>query len=256
MRCIRLDLEYEGTRFHGWQFQPGLRSVQGTLEQTFSRITEEKVRFVAAGRTDAGVHARGQVAHLLTDSGLDARALLLAMNSLLPPDLVVKALRDAPSTFHARKCALQKRYEYWIRNERLPSVFSRRFSWHWKTPLDVDAMRAAAQTVAGTRDFSSFQASGSPEGTDPVRTVHRVDVLTPSAGTLQIVVEGVSFLRHMVRILVGTLVDVGRGRLSVPAMEAVILARDRRAAGRTAPARGLFLERVLYPEGSTHGIDK
>jgi tRNA pseudouridine38-40 synthase len=248
MRCIRLDVAYEGTRFHGWQFQPGLRSVQGTLEDTFARITGESVRFVAAGRTDAGVHARGQVAHLFTGSRLDARTLLQAMNALLPPDVVVKAVRDAPPTFHARKSALEKRYEYWIRNDRLPCVFSRRFVWHFKAPLDPEAMRAAARMIPGTRDFSSFQASGGPVGIDPVRTVHRVDVGTPSPGILQIVVEGVSFLRHMVRILVGTLVDVGRGRLPAPEVEAVLDARDRRAAGRTAPARGLFLMRVRYPE--------
>jgi len=250
---MRLDLDYEGTRFHGWQVQPGVRTVQGTLEEVFLRVTGETVRMVAAGRTDAGVHARGQVAHVLTDSRLDERALLMAMNSLLPPDVVVKTLRDALPTFHARKCALEKRYEYWIWNDPLPSVFGRRFAWHIKGPLDVDAMRAAAQVLPGTRDFSSFQASGSPEGCNPVRTVRCVEVRTPAAGTLHIVVEGVSFLRHMVRILVGTLVEVGRGRMVVPDMEAVLQARDRRVAGRTAPAAGLFLMKVCYPEEAAQG---
>ncbi len=247
MRCIRLKLEYEGTRFHGWQVQPGVRSVQETLEQVFFRITGQPVRVIAAGRTDAGVHARGQVAHLFTDSRLEARELLLAMNSLLPEDVAVKSVEDAPQTFHARKSALEKRYEYWIWNDRLPSVFSRRFAWHIKVPLDRDAMRAAARILPGTRDFSSFQASGSPEGCNPVRTIHRVDIQNPGHGILRIVVEGVSFLRHMVRILVGTLTDVGRGKMSAAEMETVLLACDRRVAGRTAPAKGLFLMWVRYP---------
>jgi tRNA pseudouridine38-40 synthase len=265
MRCIRLHLEYEGTRYHGWQVQPGVRSVQGTLEQVFSRISGRHVRIIAAGRTDAGVHARGQVAHFFTDSRLEVRELLMAMNSLLPEDIAVTSVEEAPPTFHARKSALEKRYEYWIWNDRLPSVFSRRFAWHVKPPLDPDAMRAAARFIQGTRDFTSFQASGSPEGCNPVRTIHRVEIQAPCTGSLCIIVEGVSFLRHMVRILVGTLADVGQGKVGVAEMEAILQARDRRAAGRTAPAKGLFLIWVRYPEGASgdgervflpDGIDK
>jgi tRNA pseudouridine38-40 synthase len=254
MRCIRLDLEYEGTHYHGWQVQPGVVTVQEVLEQTIFRITGQRVRMVAAGRTDAGVHALGQVAHFRTDARLDSREILLAMNSLLPPDIAVKCVSDMPQTFHARKDAAEKRYEYWIWNGRTPSVFSRGFTWHLKVPLNVGAMRVASQMIPGTRNFSSFQAAGSPEGCSPVRAVTRVEIERFSPGTLRIVVEGQSFLRHMVRILVGTLVDVGVGRRKVEDMGKILMACDRKLAGRTAPARGLFLKWVRYPELLRGGI--
>jgi len=256
MRSIRLDLEYEGSRFHGWQLQPGVCSVQETLEDAFFRITRQRVRIVAAGRTDAGVHALGQVAHLRTDCAIQARQLLMAMNSLLPEDVVVKVVSDVPAGFDARKSALEKRYEYWIWNHRVPSVFSRRFAWHVKAPLHRESMCAAAAFLTGTRDFSSFRASGCSEECNPVRIIHRVEVDSPAEGMVRIVAEGVSFLRHMVRIMVGTLVEVGLGKRGAEEMAGILEARDRRAAGRTAPAKGLFLVWVRYPgeEARTSGM--
>jgi tRNA pseudouridine38-40 synthase len=247
-RCIRLDLEYEGTRYHGWQVQPDVDTVQQRLEETILRITGQAVRIIGAGRTDAGVHAQGQVAHFHTDIRLEAGALRMAMNSLLPGDIAVKAVTDMPDTFHARKSAVGKRYEYWIWNDRIHSVFSRRFAWHLKAPLDVDAMCEATRSFPGRRDFTSFQATGSPAGCNPVRTIHRVELERVIPGLLRVVVEGESFLRHMVRILVGTLSEVGAGRMRVTDMDRILNARDRRDAGRTAPAKGLFMKWVRYPE--------
>ena len=247
MRCIRLDLEYEGTAYHGWQIQPEAPTIQQQLERALLRITRQCVRVIGAGRTDAGVHALGQVAHFHTDSGLEPERLKMALNSLLPGDIAVKDVSEMSGAFHARKSALNKRYEYWIWNGRTASVFSKRFAWHVVKPLDIDRMRQAAGEVVGTHDFSSLQATGSPPGLKPVRTVQKLLVECRGRSLVRIAVEADGFLRHMVRILTGTLVEVGLGRRCPQDMETIVLARDRRAAGRTSPGKGLFLRWVRYP---------
>ncbi len=247
MRNIRLDLEYDGTAYSGWQVQPRVPTIQEKIEEALYRITGQRVRVSGAGRTDAGVHALGQVAHFHSDTSLPVDVLLRALNSLLPDDIVVKAVRDVPGSFHARKGASGKRYEYWILNDPTPSAFHRRYFWHLRRPLDVEAMGRAARRLAGKHDFSSFQASGGECGRSAVRSVNLLDVEIVRERYLRVAVEANGFLRGMVRILVGTLVEVGEGKIAEEDVSRILEARDRRVAGRTAPARGLFLVWVRYP---------
>ncbi len=248
MRRICLFLEYDGTHYHGWQIQPEDVTIQAVLEGALSRILGENVRVIGAGRTDAGVHALGQAAHFLTASDLDVSALFKAVNSLLPHDIVAKTVLEVPETFHARRSVLKKRYEYWIRNDPLRSVFSERFEWHFKIPLDLTRMQQAARHLVGEHDFSSFQASGCEAGINPIRTITLLKVERLAEKQIRVSVEGPSFLRYMVRNIVGTLVEVGSGRIDDQSICRILEARDRRKAGRTAPAKGLFLKWIEYPE--------
>jgi len=229
--------------------QPNAVSIQQVLEDVLQRILDEDIRVVAAGRTDAGVHAKGQVAHFVTQGPLDCPSLLSALNSLLPEDIVVRKVGVAAPEFHARRSSLRKRYEYWIWNSRRPLLFSRRFAWNVHRSLDVDAMKQAARDIVGVKDFASFQASGCNGGDQPVRDVKLVEIHRFPPAYVRISVEANAFLRHMVRILVGTLVEVALGRFRTDQVAEILSMRDRREAGRTAPARGLFLEWVQYPEG-------
>lgn len=248
MRTIRLDLEYDGTHYHGWQVQPNAPTIQETLEKALHPILGDKVRVVGAGRTDAGVHALGQVGHFRTASEREVQALFRGVNSLLPEDIVVKGVTETSPDFHARRSALLKRYEYWILNDPNRSAFHHRFLWHVRTELDVERMQRAAARLIGEHDFSSFQASGGEAGKHAIRHLRLLEIRPFRKGFLRIAAEANAFLRGMVRILTGTLVDVGRGRIEERALPAILEAKDRRVAGRTAPGKGLFLVRVLYPE--------
>ena len=247
MRHLRLELEYEGTAYHGWQVQPDAATVQQVVEEAIRRLTGEPCRLIGAGRTDAGVHALGQVAHFPTNNALDVSSMQRALNSLLPADVVVRKVTEAPPDFHARKSAVRKHYTYWIWNDPRRSAFHGRFCWHVKRPLDVERMRRAAQRLAGEHDFSSFRASGHDPSQHAVRLLERISVREVPPGYLRVRVAANGFLRHMVRILVGTLVEVGLGRFPEAFVDEILRARDRRRAGRTAPARGLFLVKVSYP---------
>jgi tRNA pseudouridine38-40 synthase len=248
MRTIRLDLEYDGTDYHGWQVQPNAPTIQQRLEEALCPILGERVRVVGAGRTDAGVHALGQVGHFRTESGREIGALLRGVNSLLPGDIVVKAVTESSSDFHARRSALLKRYEYWILNDPNRSAFHHRFLWHVRVKLDVDRMRRAAECLIGQHDFSSFQAAGGEPGRHTIRSLRLLEIRAFRNGVMRIAAEADGFLRGMVRILTGTLVDVGRGRIPEQAVPDILEARNRTAAGETAPGKGLFLTWVLYKE--------
>lgn len=244
MRNIRLILEYEGTRYHGWQVQPDVPTVQGTLEERLSRITGEKASVTGAGRTDAGVHALGQVANFLTASRAPLSAFSLGLNSLLPPDITVIRAEDAPPDFDARRSARKKLYRYRILNRPVPSALRRDFSWWVHEPLDIAAMEASARVLIGPHDFSAFRDSD-PDMPDPHRTViscspRREDDM------IIIEIEADGFLKHMVRIIMGTLALVGRGKGSPAWVAEILEACDRRRAGPTAPARGLCLVEVGY----------
>ena len=249
MRTLRLDLEYDGTNYHGWQVQPNAPTIQEKLEDALYPILGERVRVTGAGRTDAGVHALGQVGHLRTESDREIGALFRGVNSLLPEDIVVKAVREVSSDFHARRSAQRKRYEYWILNDPTRSAFHHRFVWHVRVGLDLAKMRRAAECLVGEHDFASFQASGGEPGRHTVRSLYVLEIEEFRNGVVRIAAEGNAFLRGMVRILTGTLVDVGRGRLPDRALPGILEARDRKAAGRTAPGKGLFMNWVQYPEG-------
>ena len=247
MRRFRLLLEYDGTDFSGWQVQPSSRSVQGVLEDALREITGESRRVSPAGRTDAGVHALGQVAHFDCETPLEVPALGRALNAVLPRDVAVLDLAVAASDFHARHDAVAKLYVFRILNRVAPSPVRGRFTWHLRSPLDVAAMAEAGAGVVGTHDFSAFRGApgGVEEDVSPRRTLHRLDVVA-HGDEVRIEAEGRSFLRHMVRNLAGTLVEVGQGRRPISDMAKVLESRDRANAAATAPAHGLCLERVRY----------
>jgi tRNA pseudouridine38-40 synthase len=245
MRTLRLTLAYDGTEFHGWQVQTAGRTVQGEVEAAWASVTGETLRIQGAGRTDAGVHALGQVASLRTETGLPAYKLRLGLESLTPEDVAVLDVADAPEDFNARHSARGKRYRYQLVNGPTASPFLRRYAWHVRKPLDRGAMRAAADVLLGTRDFSSFRLAGCDAKT-PVREMRAIDFVERGDGVLWIELEASAFLRGMARAIVGTLVDVGRGRLPADAMPGILAACHRSAAGRTAPPQGLFLLWVKY----------
>ncbi len=243
MHC-KLTLEYDGTNYHGWQLQKNADTIQGTLEAALSQIFSEAVRVRVAGRTDTGVHALGQVASFKTEKPIEHYRLQRALNGLLPRDIVVKQIEEVPETFNPRFDARSRTYRYQIWNHRWPSAIWARYSWHVSFPLDTEAMNQAATLLIGEHDFSSFQGADWVEH-NPRRTVLRSEV-RQDGEFLVYDVEAHSFLRHMVRNLVGTLVDVGRGALSVEDFVAIFAAHDRTRAGVNAPPQGLFLVTVTY----------
>jgi tRNA pseudouridine38-40 synthase len=248
LRWLKLTLAYDGGAYAGWQIQPDKPTVQGVLEAALQQITQEAIRVSAAGRTDAGVHALGQVVGLATQTRLSNAELHRALNAVLPNDVAVLALEDAPQRFHATHQALAKRYRYQIHNGRIPSVFDRHYAWHYPQPLDAAAMHAAGQALVGRHDFSSFETTGS-ERADSIRTIYELSAARASADSSERVtveVSGDGFLYNMVRTIVGTLVEVGDGSHPVGWPATVLAALDRRAAGQTAPPYGLFLVSVTY----------
>lgn len=244
---LKLTLQYDGTHYVGWQRQTEGTSIQGLLEAALQPLAGAPVTVHGAGRTDAGVHALGQVASVTMATTLDGGTLVRALNAVLPPDVRVTAVEDAPAEFHARFSATGKVYEYRIVNAPVVSPFIQRYAWHVIPPLDVGAMRQASAALVGRHDFASFQAAGSSTHTS-VRTLRRLEFVAgggPDTPTVMRV-EGDGFLRHMVRTIAGTLVEVGLGRRLPDAAASILAARDRTVAGPTAPAHGLFLVRVLY----------
>jgi tRNA pseudouridine38-40 synthase len=255
-RWLKLTVAYDGTAYAGWQIQPDLPTVQGTLEAAWQEITQQEVRVSAAGRTDAGVHALGQVAGLSTDSRLSNSELQRGLNAVLPDDVAVVRLEDAREGFHATHDAQTKTYRYQIHNGRTPDVFNRCYTWHYPQPLDAAAMHRAGQSLVGRHDFSSFESAGS-ERPDSIRTITELTVTRggwlgssvsspPDCDSISIEVTGDGFLYNMVRAIVGTLVEVGKGARDVSWPADVLAARDRRQAGQTAPPHGLFLVSVQY----------
>jgi tRNA pseudouridine38-40 synthase len=252
-RWLKLTLAYDGGAYAGWQVQPDKPTVQGTLESALRQITQEAVRVTAAGRTDAGVHALGQVVGCTTATRLSNAELQRALNAVLPADVAVLSLEDAPKDFHATRDAVAKRYRYEIHNGRTPSVFNRQYSWHYPQPLEAAAMHEAGQALMGRHDFSSFETAGS-ERPDSIRTIHELSVVRGSeelAERVTVEVVGDGFLYNMVRTSVGTLVEVGVGARDINWPAAVLAACDRREAGQTAPPHGLFLVSVSYEKSST-----
>ena len=240
----KLVLEYDGTGYRGWQVQPAARTVQGEVEAALSRILNTPTRVRVGGRTDAGVHARGQVASFRTSRPLDPARFRHSLNCVLPADVSVSDVAEVPDTFDPRSDARSRVYRYRIWNRPYPSALHARFVWHVPRALDRAAMHEAAALLVGAHDFSSFQGADSVERT-PWRTVLRSEVARDE-GFLIYDVEARSFARHMVRNIVGTLVDVGRGALSLDEFSRIFAARDRTRAGATAPPQGLFLVAVRY----------
>ena len=264
-RTLKLTLAYEGTAYIGWQRQAEGVSIQGLLEEALARLDGSPVVVHGAGRTDAGVHALGQVASARVATMHDPVVIRRALNAMLPGDVRVLGVEEAPDDFHARYSSAGKRYEYRIWQGPVQPPFVRTWSWHLPQPLDIEAMGRAARALEGTHDFSAFQSAGSGV-VSAVRTVRRARVErrdpppgvtgggdldgggVEAAGSLvAIQMEADGFLRHMVRAIAGTLVEVGAGRRPDASLPELLESRDRGASGPTAPAHGLVLVRVLYP---------
>lgn len=244
MGRYKIELEYDGGAYHGWQLQPDAETVQGALERALATVLRSPVRVSAAGRTDAGVHALGQVASFSTAGTIDPAVLLKSLNALLRPHAAVRSIERAADDFDPRRDALSRLYEYRIWNEGRPSPFWRRYSWHVPRRLDLAVMSAAAASLLGEHDFSAFRAAGC-ESASAVRRVLRSEV--EACGGFRIYrIEANAFVRGMVRSIVGTLVRVGLGEMRPCEFADVLTSRDRRRAGPTAPARGLFLVSVRY----------
>ncbi|HVC94615.1 MAG TPA: tRNA pseudouridine(38-40) synthase TruA [Pirellulales bacterium] len=255
MRTVKLTLSYDGTAYAGWQSQANQPTLQDTFEAALAQVTGEAVRVVASGRTDAGVHALGQVVSFLSASALAPDAMRKALNAVLPEDMVVLAAVDAPTGFHATHDAVRKRYRYAIHDGPARDVFRRRYAWHVRRRLDAEAMHRAAQALAGTHDFRSFESAW-PQRTSSVRTIFEIGLARGVGATEEdfvvLEVEADGFLYNMVRAIVGTLVEVGRGVRGETWPGEVLAALDRRAAGITAPPEGLCLVRVEY--GDPHSV--
>jgi tRNA pseudouridine38-40 synthase len=244
----RLTVSYDGTAYAGWQIQRGgPPTVQGLLLDAARRLGGPAARVTGASRTDAGVHARGQVVSLVTGARHGAAALLGGLNAALPRDVRVMRVDPAPPGFDARRGAVAKRYLYLIDNGRVPSPLTLRFAWHVAAPLDVPAMHAALAGLRGRHDFSAFRAAAG-RGTDPVCTVRAIHVVRRRE-RVAVLVSADRFVHHMVRVIVGSAVEVGRGARPAPWLAAALAARDRGRAGPTAPPHGLVLLRVLYGRG-------
>ena len=269
MRTLKLTLAYEGTEFVGWQRQAEGTSVQGALEDALARLAGAPVAVAGAGRTDAGVHAAGQVASAVVDFRHDPETIFRALNAMLPDAIRVLEVRDAPPDFHARFSARSKTYHYRFTNGPVASPFERRWAWHVPWSLDVAAMQAAAALLVGEHDFAAFQSVG----TDVRSTVRRLHVSRladeaideppgtsrhpdPPCGARRLLYEvrGTGFLRHMVRAIAGTLVEVGSGRLDAAGVAALVARGDRRHVGPTAPAWGLCLAAVHYEDNEPGGL--
>jgi tRNA pseudouridine38-40 synthase len=263
MRNLRLVLSYDGSEFSGWQVQPDAATVQGTLASAIGRITDEKVLPQGSGRTDAGVHALAQVATFVTESSVPTANFVKALNDILPAAIRVLEVTEAPADFHARHSARAKTYRYRILRDSICPPFLARYVWHFPYPLDEDAMAQAAALVVGEHDFTSFAAvdperdrggEAVSQGTAPElreklpENVRRIFSSSWERQEKELVytVRGSGFLHHMVRNLVGTFILVGKGTLQVADVTRILEARNRSAAGATAPASGLFLVNVEY----------
>jgi tRNA pseudouridine38-40 synthase len=246
LQRIALGLEYDGTAYRGWQIQPHAPSVQQSLNAAISRVADEPLTCVGAGRTDTGVHASGQVVHFDTSAERSARSWLLGINSNLPEDINVLDVWSVSNDFHARFSAVGRAYRYVILNRGVRSALERNRAWWVRYSLDIAAMKEAAECLVGRHDFSSFRAAECQAHT-AVRTVRRLDVMRDGE-RIVIECEADAFLHHMVRNIVGSLVWVGRGEAEVRWLADVLSRRDRRLAGVTAPACGLTLTRVDYPQ--------
>ena len=242
---VRLILEYDGGQYHGWQRQKGATTIQGTIEDKIQMMIGESVILIASGRTDAGVHARNQICNFTTKTDIDPDSIKRGLNSLLPEDIFIRKAEYVPIDFHSRYSAKRKTYEYRILNQKQADVFLRFYTWHIRRDLSFSEMEKCMSVLVGKHDFSSFKSSGSGNN-NPVRELTRAEIHGPDNGVLSLVFEADGFLRHMVRNIVGTVVEVGRGRIDVHTFMEIFQSKDRRLAGIKAPPQGLFLKMVTY----------
>lgn len=245
-RNFKLTIEYDGTHYNGWQVQPNGPSIQQEIETAIKVMTRCKVKLLGSGRTDAGVHALGQVANFTCTTAIDPEAFHKGLNSILPDDIVVRHVEEVSLDFHARYDAVGKRYRYHILNQPLPSAIKRRYTWWIRSPLNLPAMREGMTHMIGEYDFKAFEGAGSPRSST-IRRVIGIDLAQQAPGSVTIDIHATGFLRYMVRNIVGTLVDVGLNKIPPDQIKTILETRDRSKASATAPARGLFLMDVYYP---------
>jgi len=246
-RNLRLEIEYDGTNYCGWQTQKNLRhrkTIQDAIEKTLRKIIQEEIHLIVSGRTDAGVHARAQVVNFKTSRAISAKKLQIALNGLLPDDIAVRKISEAPLDFHSRFDAKSKLYRYVILNRPYSAPLLRKEVYFYPHPLNISLMRREAKALLGRHNFRSFQATEKKEK-NPFKSIKKIGI-TRKGPFLRIDIEADGFLYNMMRNIVGTLISVGRGRLPKGSLKRILMAKDRRAAGQTAPARGLSLIKVRY----------
>jgi tRNA pseudouridine38-40 synthase len=243
----KLTIAYDGTRFGGWQVQLNSVSIQGLIEEALSTILRQPISVIGSGRTDAGVHALGQTAHFSTTNAADISKTLASLNGLLPVEIRILDLVEVSSEFHARFKAVSKIYHYRLHLERISDPFKMNYTYHVPHPVDLKLLKETAALFLGTHDFTSFanEASRGSAANDAVRTLHRLD-LSLEPGGVRLEFEGDGFLYKMVRNIVGTLLDVCAGKISKDEVSAILKAKDRRKAGKSAPPHGLYLVEVKY----------
>lgn len=245
MKNIKLVIEYDGKNFAGWQKQPNKVSVQSEIEKAIQEVTGEEVELTASGRTDAGVHALGQVANFHTNTRIETRRIPYALNSKLPNSIVIKSAEEVDDRFHARYACKGKTYRYVINMNEFPSALNRYREFHVGKELDIEAMKEALSYFEGTHDFKGFKSSGGNEKKTTERTIHRAK-LKEKDGIVMIELSGNGFLYNMVRIIAGTVVDVGLGKIKAKEIPEIIASKDRKRAGKTLPPQGLYLVEVKY----------
>lgn len=245
IKNFKLTIEYEGTFYHGWQRQKSHPTLQAEIEKAITTMTGKSITVIGSGRTDAGVHAFGQVAHFKCDTRLGPTDLLKGLNALLPESMVIRGCEEVDEHFHARYDAKRKTYRYRILNQDLPIAIQRQYVWHIRHRLDIGAMRRASGHLVGRHDFKAFEGTGSPRS-HSTRQVFKADIHREDEAYLIFEIEADGFLRFMVRNIVGTLVEVGTGKISPGDFKDILISGDRSRAGTTAPARGLFLAEVKY----------
>lgn len=244
MKNIKLVIEYDGTNYSGWQNQENAITVQEVLEKKIKEITLETVRLIGSGRTDSGVHAKGQVANFFTSSTIPGEKFKYVLNNILPDDIKIIDSGEVDLDFHSRFSAKRKRYRYVIYNKDMPSPIHRLYSFHYKYHLDIEKMQEAADYLIGTHDFSSFMSTGAVVK-DTIRTIYELKIEKEDEYII-ITTEGNSYLKYMVRNIVGVLLKVGSGRIEPKKILSILEAKDRNKAGITAPPQGLYLEEVYY----------
>lgn len=244
MRNIKLSVQYDGTHYHGWQIQKNARTVQETLENSIMDLTGYHSRVTGCGRTDSGVHAENYICNFFSDTAVAPEKLPFALNSRLPDDIICKKAEYVPDTFHSKNSASAKTYIYKIFHDDFPDVFSQKYSWHIRGNLNIEDMITASKAFIGTHDFLGFASSGFSAQTT-VRTIYSLDI-SSYGNNICISVTGNGFLYNMVRIITGTLVFIGQGKIPCGDISDIILSKDRRRAGITAPPNGLFLKEVFY----------
>ncbi|ALS02722.1 tRNA pseudouridine synthase A [Enterococcus silesiacus] len=245
MRNIKLTIEYDGTRYLGWQrLGDSDKTIQGKIENILTQMTRSKVEIVGSGRTDAGTHAKGQIANFKTDSKMALSEMIEFLNRYLPQDIVVKKLEEVPERFHARYNAKGKKYSYYIWNNMIPSAFERNYSFHYAEELDLELMNEACSKLTGTHDFIGFSSLKKTKKST-TRTINELSI-QKDGNLIHFTFVGDGFLHKMVRILMGTLLEIGAGTLQLAAIDEVFESKIRSEAGITVPAQGLFLDEVYY----------